>query len=81
MLPFCRASGSSLNAGKNVAMLLGEAVEVQQELDPQTGVRFVEKGQSVSHLGVRLSTDPLAAAEETYADILGSVRQVANQLD
>ena len=65
VLPFCRASGSSLNAGKSVAMLLGEAGEVHQGMDPQTGVRFVERGQSVRHLGIRLSTDPLAAAEET----------------
>ena len=59
-------------------MLLGEAVEVHQGMDPQTGVRIVERGQSVRHLGIRLSTEPLAAAEETYTGILGSVRQVAN---
>ena len=55
-----------------------ERVEVQQGFDPQTGVRFVERGQPVRHLGIRLSTDPSAAAEETYTGTLGSVRQVAN---
>ena len=50
VLPFCRSRGSSLNAGKSVAMLLGEAVEVHQEMDPQTGVRFIDRGQSVRHL-------------------------------
>ena len=59
-------------------MLLGEAAEVQQVLDPQTGVRCLGRGQSVGHLGMRLRTAPSAVVEETYAGILGSVRQVAN---
>ena len=76
VLPFCWASGLSLNAGKSVAILLGETAEDQQGMDSRTGASFVERYKSVRHLGIRLSTDPLPAAEETYAGILGSVRQL-----
>ena len=56
-----------------------KTAEVHQGLDSQTDVTFVERSQSVRLLGIRLSTDPLIAAEETSASILGLVGQVTNQ--
>ena len=32
-------------------------------MDPQTGVTFEKRGQSVKHLEIRLSTDPLPALQ------------------
>ena len=74
--PFCSASGSSLNAGKSQAMMLGG--DDFHGLDPGSGITFVRRGQSVRHLGIRISTDPHTAALETYTAILGAVRQAAN---
>ena len=73
--PFCLASGSSLNAGKSQAMMLGG--DDFHGLDPGSGISFIQRGQSLRHLGIRLSTEPQTAALETYTAILGAVRQVA----
>ena len=62
-------------------MMLGGSTEEQAGLNQQTMVTFVQIGQSVVPLGIRLRlrTIPSAAAKKTYTGIHGSVRQVANQ--
>ena len=69
---FCAASGSRLNASKSKGMILGSADNFTGP-DPETGVFFLPKGESVTHLGVRLSSDPVSAARDTFAAIEASV--------
>ena len=47
-------------------------------LPPGSGVTFVQTGESVRHLGIRISTEPHTAALETYTAMLGAVRQAAS---
>ena len=61
-----------------MAMALGRLGEQQSGLDPFIGVTFVQRGQSVRHIGIRLSTNTTLAAEEAYTSILGSVGQAAD---
>ena len=74
--PFCSASGSSLNAGKSQALILGG--DDFHGLHPGSGVTFVQREESARHLGIRISTGPHTAALKTYAAILGAVRQAAS---
>ena len=74
--PFCSASGSSLNAGKSQAMMLGG--DDFHSVNPGSGITFIQRVHSSRHMGIRLSVEPQTAALETYTAILGSDRQVAS---
>ena len=73
---FCSASGSSLNAGKSQALMLGG--DDFHGLLSGSGITFVQRGESVRHLGTRITTEPHTAALKTYTAILGAVRQAAS---
>ena len=67
---FCQASGSKVNKAK-----LQENSAWRERLQ---GHRRVPRETSIRHLGIRLSTNPAKAAEETHKDIIGVVERVIN---
>lgn len=69
---FCRASGSTLNATKSKAMLIGSA-NVFHGKDPHTGIQFLQRGECIRHLGIQLSTDTAAATKKTFDALQGSI--------
>ena len=73
---FCAASGSQVNPHKSQGLVLGPGDNFSG-VDMASGIPFSERGTSVRHLGVRLSTDPAQAAQEMYTPILASVRSTA----
>ena len=77
VLPFYRASGSCLNAGKSVAMLLGES-RGPAGIGPSDRREVCREGSVCQAFRDQAQHRPSAAAEETYTGTLGSVRQVAN---
>ena len=65
-----------MNPHKSQGLVLGLGDDFSG-VDTASGIPFSERGTSVRHLGVRLSTDPAGAAQEMYTPILAYVRSTA----
>jgi exonuclease III len=74
---FCAASGSQVNPHKSQGLILGPGDDFSG-VDPASGIPFSERGASVRHLGVRLSTNPSRAAREMFTPILAAIRSTAS---
>ena len=55
---FCAASGSQVNPHKSQGLVLGPGDDFSGVDTATSGIPYSERGASVRHLGVRLSTDP-----------------------
>ena len=73
---FCAASGSRVNPHKSQGLVLGPGDDFSG-VDTASGIPYSARGASVRHLGVRLSTDPVRAAQEMYTPILAAIRSTA----
>ena len=73
---FCAASVSQVNPHKSQGLVLGPGDDFSG-VDTASGIPYSERGASIRHLGVRLSTDPVRAAQEMYTPILAAIRNTA----
>jgi hypothetical protein len=75
---FCQASGAEVHAGKAKGLHLG-VPQPWVGVDQGTGIRFVDRGEPVRHLGILVGTDPEECRRTMYAGIAAKLeRRVAS---
>ena len=72
----CRASAARLQPSKSQAIQLGVTPPFSGP-DPLTGITFVGEGETIRHLGILHSHNPVADAERMYEGLLARMQRAA----